>query len=146
MTAALFLLLTLTGAGLTLYLPAAAPGWVGRGALAGAAGVWLAAQWLVQKRIRIAYGPDAAPELALLRERSADALATGRLDEARQWLDVALAVRDDDPLVWRERAVVLTRTGDLESARRAWRHTHRLSNDPDLRDEASEAMAALTGR
>ena len=126
-----------------LLIPLEVPRWVTIGAAIAAAVTWLAAQALAWSRGRLVLGEEARARLRFLEQEAAEALERGELAEARELLLVALTLNDEYLPIRRQWAVLLTRTGRLPDARRAWKKLLKLDRAGTYREEARKALTNL---
>ena len=127
----------------TLVVPAAVPVWITRSCIAGAALVWVSAQWRLVVRLRVTEGAALPEEVRLLRERAAAATEAGSYAEAVDILRLALTLDDEDVESNIQWAELMTAMGRFRHARRAWRRVLPLDRCGQHRRQAMEALAAL---
>ncbi|MHC4609438.1 MAG: hypothetical protein ACYS7M_03730 [Planctomycetota bacterium] len=126
-----------------LILPATIPPWMTTACLSAALFVWLGAQWRLWVRVRVVTGPAVERELALLRRRSAEAVANEAYAEALDILQVAMTLSDEDVAANIQWAELMTLMGRFRQARRAWRRVLQLDRTGQHRRRTTEALAAL---
>ncbi|MCP4248817.1 MAG: hypothetical protein GY778_17370 [bacterium] len=124
-------------------VPATIPRWVTTASFSVAVFVWLAAQWRLWDRIRLATGPELERQLSALRQRAADAQARNDHAEAIEILQVAMTLNDEDLAANLHWAQIMTTVGRFRPARAAWRRVLRLDRTGQHSREAIEALAAL---
>ena len=143
--ALLFVLLSQVALWGLLLVPAEMPAWAAWLGAGGAAAVWLGAQVLIVRRWRTACGPAARAQLALLVSEAEEALDDGRHIDARELLELATALNDEDVEVRVRWARLMLRTGRLDAARRGWLHVLRQDRSGVHHAEATEALAQIGG-
>ncbi len=94
------------------------------GVAAGA--VWLVSQWLAWKQTGLVSGAQCERELGLLREGITQAIEGGRYAEARDLLNIASRIDDEDLDLHLLSARLATRAGQVQTARKAWRRVMQL--------------------
>jgi len=126
-----------------LLLPATIPPWLTTLGCAGAATVWLGAQFLLGARARALGGDAATEQIALLLQRADQTIASQAYAETEAILRLALAINDEEPTVNIRWAQLMTLMGRFRQARRAWRRVLSLDRTGVHRRTALEALAAL---
>lgn len=111
---------------------------VATGVAAGA--VWLVSQWLAWKQARIMFGAQCERELRLLGESVTQAIDAERYAEARDLLNLATRIDDEDLALHLQAARLATRTGQFQTARKAWRRVMQLDKVGLYRTEALEML------
>ena len=125
--AALFGVLVQLGLWGCLIEPARVPIWLAGACLAGGALVWLAAQYLLRRRLVLMRNPGVQEELARLRDQAAGHMANGGYKEAWAAVQVALAIDDEDLDSNVQTAELLAALGRISEARKAWRRVAQLA-------------------
>ena len=120
--------------------PATAPYALSVAAGVGAGVVWAGAQWLAWSHARKMPDVSALGELDRLRSQADEALAEQRLEEARNLLQIALAINDEDPELHARWGRLMGLTGHRRAARKAWRTVLKLNPNKVQRDEATAAL------
>jgi len=140
--ATLFALLVAIGLGGLVLMPAIVPHVACVGGLVAAGGVWCASKWLLIRWANLACGPRAQERIARMI-RTADAeIEAGRLAEARDMLQAAFILNDENVEVLARLARLAGELGDDRAARKRWTRVARLARDVDLRDEAARHLAS----
>ena len=114
--------------------------WAG---VAATGGVWLAAQGMVVARVRAVLGTEARLQQQVLLAQADLDLEQVRLGDARELLLIALALNDEDPQAKRLWAKLMTLTGNLQAARRAWVAVLKLDREGEFLEEADAALEEL---
>lgn len=123
--------------------PATIPVLVSAAAGVAAGVVWAGAQWLACMYARRMPGVSAAQELKRLQSQADQAAAHERFDEARDLLQMALTINDDDVELQVRWARLMSLTGDARAARSAWKTVLKLDAPRPYRTEAAAAVERL---
>jgi tetratricopeptide (TPR) repeat protein len=128
---------------LNFIAPTVVPPSIKLTAAAAAALLWLWAQWLLLRRLRSRFGPDAAKRLAVLCEEARHAESEGRIDEAYELLKAALTMNDENVQIARQWAALLRKMGRSKAAVQAARRVRYLARTHDEKLQAAAALNAL---
>jgi tetratricopeptide (TPR) repeat protein len=139
--ALLFVVLAQLGISGLWIVPEDVPRWQAVLSMAGAGLVWLAAQLLALTRYRTSVSPVVQREIDELRARAEAAMQAGDLAEARQTLQLALNLNDEDLPTLALYAQVLGRLGEARDARRSWRRVRALDRHGEFRAAADAGLA-----
>ncbi len=116
-------------------------------AAAGAALLWIAAQWLLLRQLRrIPNQTDRRSQLATCFALAEQAIVDGRFTEARGALDVALTVDDENPDTYAKLARLTAKVGCYDEARRCWGWVAELDRGGVYRREMIQALEHMPYR
>jgi len=141
--AAFFSLLCLIGLWGLLIVPLELPRWLVYGSLIAAGLLWVWAQVLLRRRMRVAFTPEMQTELEQLCLRADEFLEADDVPSAFRTLQFARSLNDEDVEINIRWAHVLTAMGQFGHARRAWKLVCRLDRHGEAYRMAVEALERL---
>lgn len=126
-----------------LLVPGVIPVWIMYLAFAAAGATWLVGQLLLRKQMGVMLDPARKEEIALLRDRAAEAASAGKHTEAVDLVRLALVLDDEDIETNHQWAELMTATGDSRQARKYWQRVKALDREKQYRREIAAALKAL---
>ena len=112
-------------------------------ALGFAVALWVGAQMLLRRQLRIVADPNAAVQINTCHHLADEAVASGRLEDAYGALCVAKTVDDEDLSTHVRLARVATLLGRYDEARQIWRKVEQLDRKQEFRRELVQALERL---